>query len=37
VLAGRKDRSQVSAIDTDKVIVKEITLRGACSQGWQSY
>ena len=37
VLAGLKGRSQAPTIDTDKVIFKEITLRGAFSQGWQSY
>jgi threonine dehydrogenase-like Zn-dependent dehydrogenase len=37
VLAGLKGRTQIPTIDTDKVIFKEITLRGAFSQGWQSY
>jgi threonine dehydrogenase-like Zn-dependent dehydrogenase len=37
VLAGLKGRHQSPAIDTDKVVFKEITLRGAFSQGWQAY
>jgi threonine dehydrogenase-like Zn-dependent dehydrogenase len=37
VLAGLKGASQVPTVDTDKVVFKEITLRGAFSQGWQSY
>ncbi len=37
VLAGLKGRAGAPAIDTDKVVFKEITLRGAFSQGWQAY
>jgi threonine dehydrogenase-like Zn-dependent dehydrogenase len=37
VLAGLKGHAQRPAIETDKVIFKEITLRGAFSQGWQAY
>jgi threonine dehydrogenase-like Zn-dependent dehydrogenase len=37
VLAGLKGHSQLPALDTDKVIFKEVTLRGAFSQGWQAY
>jgi threonine dehydrogenase-like Zn-dependent dehydrogenase len=37
VLAGLKGQGQAPTLDTDKVIFKEVTLRGAFSQGWQSY
>ena len=36
VLAGLKG-GRAASIDTDRVIFKEIALRGAFSQGWQAY
>jgi threonine dehydrogenase-like Zn-dependent dehydrogenase len=37
VLAGVKGKDTRVALDTDKIVFKEITIRGVYSQGWAAY